>query len=52
MKFALLYFYDPAHAGPAEGEVGDWLALDAAIKEARARVYGGPVSIRRAQLGR
>ena len=40
MKFALLYFYDPAHAGSAEGEVGDWLALDAAIKEARAHVYG------------
>ena len=32
MKFALLYFYDPAQAGPAEGEVSDWLALDAEIK--------------------
>ena len=40
MKFALSYFYDPAQAGPAEGEVGDRLALDAAIKEAGAHVYG------------
>jgi hypothetical protein len=32
MKFALLYFYDPARAGPAGGEVDDWLALDAEIK--------------------
>jgi hypothetical protein len=51
MKFALLYFYDPAQAGPAEGEVSDWLALDAEIKEAGAHVYG-PVSNRRAPLGR
>jgi hypothetical protein len=40
MKFALLYFYDPAQAGPAESEVSDWLALDAEIKEAGAHVYG------------
>jgi hypothetical protein len=40
MKFALLYFYDPAQAGTAEGEVSDWLALDAEIKEAGAHVYG------------
>jgi hypothetical protein len=41
MKFALLYFYDPAQAGPAEGEVSDWLALDAETKEAGAHdVYG------------
>ena len=33
MKVALSYFYDPAQAGPAEGEVSDWLALDAEIKE-------------------
>ena len=52
MKFALSYFYDPAHAGPAEGEVSDWLALDAEIKEAGAHVSTGPVSILRAQLGR
>lgn len=51
MKFALLYFYDPAQAGPAEGEVSDWLALDAEIKEA-APTYTGPVSIWRAPLGR
>jgi hypothetical protein len=55
MKFALLYFYDPAQAGPAEGEVSDWLALDAEIKESTrspAPTCTGPVSIRRAQLGR
>ena len=40
MKVALLYFYDPAQAGPAEGVVGDWLAPDAQIKEASAHVYG------------
>ena len=51
MKFALLYFYDPAQAGPAEGEVSDWLALDAEIREAGATCTG-PVSIRRAPLGR
>ena len=36
MKFALLYFWDPAQAGPAEGEFSDWLALDAEIKESDA----------------
>ena len=40
MQFAHLYFYDSAQTGPAEGEVSDWLALDAEIKEARAHVYG------------
>ena len=40
MKFALLCFYDPAQVGPAEGEVSEWLALDAEIKEAGAHVYG------------
>jgi hypothetical protein len=40
MKFALLYFYDSAQAGPAEGEVSDRLALDAEIKEADAHVRG------------
>jgi hypothetical protein len=41
MKFALLYyFYDPAQAGPTEGELSDWLALDAQINEAGAHVYG------------
>jgi hypothetical protein len=40
MKFALLHFYDPAQAGRAEGEVSDWLALDAEIKKAGAHVYG------------
>ena len=51
MKFALLYFYDPAQAGPAEGEVSDWLALDAEIKEAGAHVYGASFH-RRAPLRR
>jgi len=36
VKFALLYFWDPAQAGPAEGEFSDWLALDAEIKESGA----------------
>jgi hypothetical protein len=55
MKSALLYFYEPAQAGPAEGEVSDWLVLDAEIKESTrspAPTCTGPVSIRRAPLGR
>jgi hypothetical protein len=40
IKLALLYFYGPAEAGRAEGEVSDWLALDAEPKEAGAHVYG------------
>jgi hypothetical protein len=51
VKFALLYFWDSAQAGPAEGEFSDWLALDAEIKESGAPCPG-PVSIRRAPLGR
>jgi hypothetical protein len=43
MKFALLYFYDPAQAGPAEGEVSDWLTLDAQIKGTGVHVYGARV---------
>jgi hypothetical protein len=39
VKFALLYFYDLAQAGPAEGEVSDWLALDTEIKGSGAFVY-------------
>ena len=39
MKFALLYSYDPARAGPAEGEVDDWLALDAEIRGSGVFVY-------------
>ena len=39
MKFALLYFYDPAQAGPAAGEVSDWLTLDKEIKESGVFVY-------------
>ncbi len=40
MKFALLYYYDSAQAGLAEGEVSDRLALDAEIREADAHVHG------------
>jgi hypothetical protein len=41
VKFSLLYFWDPAQAGPAEGEFSDWLALDAEIKESGApHVWG------------
>lgn len=39
MKFALLYRYDPAQAGPTEGEVRDWIDLDAEIKSSGAFVY-------------
>ena len=39
MKFALLYSYDPAQAGPAEGEVQGWLDLDAEIRGSGAFVY-------------
>ena len=52
MKFALLYFYDPAQAGPAEGEVSDWLALEMRRSRKRAPTCRGPVSMRRAPLGR
>ncbi|HSL00376.1 MAG TPA: hypothetical protein VK869_08565 [Rubrobacteraceae bacterium] len=55
MKIALLYSYDPPRANPAEGEVSDWLTLDAEIKEANAHVAPTrtePISIRRAPLGR
>ncbi len=40
MEFALLYFYDFAQAGPAEGGVSGWPALDAEIEEAGAHRYG------------
>ena len=49
MKFALLYFWDPAQAGPAEGEFSDWLALDAEIKESGAPVQHLPAAGRRAR---
>lgn len=39
MKVALLYFYDPAQAGPTEGEVDAWVALDAEIRGSGAFVY-------------
>jgi hypothetical protein len=39
MKFALLYYYNPAQAGPTEEEFADWMSLDTAVKEAGAHVY-------------
>ena len=39
MKFALLYSYDPRHAGPSEGEVSEWIAFDEKVKKAGAFVY-------------
>jgi hypothetical protein len=38
MKFALLYFYDPAVAGPTTGEVEDWMAFDTEVKAAGVHV--------------
>lgn len=34
MKFALLFSYDPAVTGPSEGEITEWLAYDAKVREA------------------
>ena len=39
MKFALLYQYDPAQAGPADDEVRDWLEFDKRVRDAGAFVY-------------
>ncbi|MGH2534669.1 MAG: YciI family protein [Thermomicrobiales bacterium] len=39
MKVALLYYYDPAQAGPTEGEVADWLAFEKDVNEAGIHVY-------------
>jgi hypothetical protein len=33
MKFTLLYVYDPTTTSPSEGEIADWLALDAEYRE-------------------
>ena len=38
MKFALHEYYNPAEAGPTEGEVADWMAFDEAVKAAEAHV--------------
>ena len=38
MKFALLDYYNPAEAGPTEGEVADWMTFDEAVKAAEAHV--------------
>jgi len=39
MKFTLLYAYDPTTASPSEGEIADWLALDADWREAGILVH-------------
>jgi hypothetical protein len=39
VKFALLYYYDPATDSPSEGEVAEWLDLDAKVKDAGVYVY-------------
>ncbi|WP_250005615.1 YciI family protein [Actinoplanes sp. M2I2] len=39
MKFALLYQYDPTQAGPADGEVQDWLEFDKHVRDAGSFVY-------------
>jgi hypothetical protein len=39
MKFALAYAYDPAQTGPGHGEIGQWVELDAALKEAGQLVH-------------
>jgi hypothetical protein len=39
MKVALLYYYDPAQTGPADGEVPAWMDFDSAVKEAGLYVY-------------
>ncbi|WP_419995540.1 YciI family protein [Streptomyces boninensis] len=39
MKFALVYAYDPAQAGPGHGEIDEWVELDAALKTAGSLVH-------------
>jgi hypothetical protein len=39
MRFALLYHYDPAEAGPTKGEVRDWLAFEQEAKNAGVHEY-------------
>lgn len=39
MKFALLYRYDPGHAGPSEVEFDEWIAFDEAVRAAGVFVY-------------
>ncbi|MGW0196277.1 YciI family protein [Nonomuraea sp. NPDC003201] len=38
-KFALVYQYDPAATGPAQGEVPDWFAYDKEVREAGVLAY-------------
>jgi hypothetical protein len=39
VKFALLYYHNPATDGPSEGEVAEWMDLDARVKDAGVDVY-------------
>jgi hypothetical protein len=37
---ALLWFFDPAEAGPTEGEYQEWVAFEQAAKDAGQLVHG------------
>jgi hypothetical protein len=53
MQFALLYYYDPAVAGPTKEELLDWLAFDGAVRKAGAFVHeAGFHSVSRARTVR
>jgi hypothetical protein len=53
MQFALLYYYDPAVAGPTKEELLDWLAFDAAVRKAGVFVHeAGFHSVSRARTVR
>jgi hypothetical protein len=39
VKFALCYYYDPDTDGPTEGEIPEWMDLDAKVKDAGVYVY-------------
>jgi hypothetical protein len=53
MQFALLYYYDPAVAGPTKEELLDWLSFDAAVRKAGVFVHeAGFHSVSRARTVR
>jgi hypothetical protein len=53
MQFALLYYYDPAVAGPTKEELLDWLAFDGAVRKAGVFVHeAGFHSVSRARTVR
>ncbi|NNH70016.1 hypothetical protein HLB23_09095 [Nocardia uniformis] len=39
MKYTLLYAYDPATAGPSDGEVPEWIEFDNQVKAAGIFVH-------------